>query len=132
MHRERTPRARGYRQRVIVTPGVYPCVVELQHVHIQSTRRRSQCVTGFLECQHVGMHSMGQNLHAANTFGGHRNALLQLNSRIPFCLLEFRIGGSLHPGSPKAVSVREFVECVDPLSTTATAQREHQSKDPYT
>ena len=44
----------GYLKRVIVTPAVYPRLIESHHYHIQST---------------------GQNSHCVNTIKGRRNAL---------------------------------------------------------
>ena len=52
----------GYLKRVIVTPAVYPRLVEFLHFDIQSTGQKSLCV---------------------NTFSGHHKALFLLNSRIP-------------------------------------------------
>ena len=49
-------------KRVIVTPAVYPRLVEFLHFDIQSTGQKSLCV---------------------NTFWGHHKALFLLNSRIP-------------------------------------------------
>lgn len=34
----------GYLKRVIVTPAVYPRLLELRHFHIQSTGQNSHCV----------------------------------------------------------------------------------------
>ncbi|KAK7286155.1 hypothetical protein RJT34_21009 [Clitoria ternatea] len=52
----------GYLKRVIVTPAVYPRLVEFLHFDIQSTGQKSHCV---------------------NIRKDHRNALFSLNSRIP-------------------------------------------------
>nr|QXI72951.1 hypothetical protein Solyc00g068970.2 [Solanum lycopersicum] len=52
----------GYLKRVIVTPAVYPRLVEFLHFDIQSTVQKSHCV---------------------NIRWDHRNALFKLNSRIP-------------------------------------------------
>ncbi|KAK7375680.1 hypothetical protein VNO78_35418 [Psophocarpus tetragonolobus] len=52
----------GYLKRVIVTPAVYPRLVEFLHFDIQSTGQKSHCV---------------------NIRRDHRNALFELNSRIP-------------------------------------------------
>ncbi|XP_040933480.1 uncharacterized protein [Gossypium hirsutum] len=35
----------GYLKRVIVTPAVYPCLVEFLHFDIQSTGQKSHCVS---------------------------------------------------------------------------------------
>ncbi|CAF2106855.1 unnamed protein product [Brassica napus] len=55
-------KAFGYLKRVIVTPAVYPRLVEFLHFDIQSTGLKSHC------------DSIRRD---------HRNALFQLNSRIP-------------------------------------------------
>ena len=52
----------GYLKRVIVTPAVYPRLVEFLHFDIQST---------------------GQKSHRVNTISSHHDAIVQLNSRIP-------------------------------------------------
>ena len=59
----RSPRYRlPFRLRVIVTPAVYPRLVEFLHFDIQSTGQKSHCV---------------------NTVSGHHNAMFLVNSRIP-------------------------------------------------
>ena len=52
----------GYLKRVIVTPAVYPRLVEFLHFDIQSTGQKSHCV---------------------NTFKRHHNAWFLLNCRVP-------------------------------------------------
>jgi len=52
----------GYLKRVIVTPAVYPRIVEFLHFNVQSTGQKSHCV---------------------KAFSGHHNAMFLLNSWIP-------------------------------------------------
>ena len=79
-------KAFGYLKRVIVTPAVYPRLVEFLHFDIQSTGQKSHCV---------------------NTRERHHNAWFLLNCRIPLVRFSSELAANC-TGGPQRSDFRRY------------------------